>query len=1740
MSNDNCFIMTDKYKRIQGGKLKVQNSIHPIYKGVNTVGRNKTAVINLKNLNISQNHALIIIVDDTQHFISDLNSSNGTYLFGAKLSPYKLYELPNDVDIKFGDISTTYFKMSFVNSSIIHVEQSMEMTQNMTQNFYGAETQIINESSLNQTRSSRISRSYKENIHEAPTQVVCPPIVTNTFNSEQETNFSVTVVENDIHEAPTQVVDYHQASRASTSKIVAEAAASTSYKGKRDEQLSMNIHEMATQVVDLPEKFKKDITCKSGEEQASMNIHEAATQVDDLPDVFKKSESEKTNTSSASTEIYGGSSQTSKTSHKERNDFASQLQKQPDVSMAIEESIIEETVVDDSHINEISNDSMDFLSTNKPSDKGNDNVSTFSSSLEIGVSRNRTARKLSSSEDISQPQDTRSKCNSDSDTDVENDLNISKRIHTDLDKSKPVDSGSDTDAELNKGNSNPDTCANRGGYLPTQPKADKSNVFDSDSETDIEDNMPEPSQAIKPKASTKKRILDSDSETDVDNTPKEVQSQSIKPKIINKRPLDSDSETDIEEDGEKEPGQGQVEALNDTDCIPATQDAFGDIFMYKQESKTQKSNINSQNLSSEESFRLGLTELMVESVENKVDDIHEEGTTDKDDGKQADDKDNEKAETSDAVENKNETVETIFKDDVNEDLLVMATENICGNMSGDTNNKDKLSIDKSLPSTSKVVSETLNTDAFKDDVNEDLFIMATENISENTSKPKDKLNADKALSSTSAENKLKIASDNDVFKDDVNEDLLVMATENIGADISKDTNNENKNADAPLPTNSAGDKTKVVSEMLYSPADEDVYMMATQKISDHYNTHKEISDAPSTSAASENAHVEKDADDEFYIMPTQNLKEQETESQFKVPHKKFNFRRKEIRLDASLSTILNNKTDPYTADTQQLGEADDIYMQATQELNDKQEADVSQDTNIEAKKCKDDEFYMAPTQQINIESKPTTSKAVKEDDYFYAAPTQPIKSKPTKEKNADSSNEQVDDLYSKDTQEIGSSKHFTASEKDNDEDLYLAPTQCINLNEKNEVAAASKPSKEPDPEVYIAATQPMSLVRDHVVIESVGEDVECIKKPEVNKNQEHKDVYLAATQEINHGTNGENGEVAQSDFVVPIAAISPKIGSVSGKKRHVDPDLSGPSKIKRTKNGTDSNVETISQIDAFIQQTSGDTKNSSKQEVSNCGASRAKVYQCETLSQIERFVKQPFTNTNKSPTKKTVTQRTTWRPSATAVVGEVGAQAETLSQIAAFVKEPLNSKEENAAMPDFNQGPSKLSDIPENNPGDDGNNPELETSKIKAGISKRATRKSKASSKKEPGSNSDLVVQSIDKNTSVAHREQNPVIAENSFALLEAKSTKTRKSQRLTGSAEIKVAVCKNRRSMTTSAISECLRDFQDSVPATRKLLRNSGPSVDNNNVDKAEESKSKTDIGNSGKVNATSKRKLEPKAKGLSSEKSVKDSSEKVLKKQLETITEQSLPSTSKAKPRVKREHVKGSDSDASSCTSSDSVFTTPSKRGRWSVQKGLPATAEKLKRKQKPKIVFTMLDSPLLESLIRQMGGSVVDSVDASTVLVTEHVKRSQKLLTAVGQGKPICSPKWIHESKKSNGFLDPWDYILLDEDAEAKWNFSLRESITRASQEKLFANYTFQIMVNNAADVLKGAIEACGGKCVPRYPGKSGEGFFVVVASPEGRSKYLKVKKQHPQVTVVEPEAIFDGVLRQELRLGRHLLT
>lgn len=72
----------------------------------------------------------------------------------------------------------------------------------------------------------------------------------------------------------------------------------------------------------------------------------------------------------------------------------------------------------------------------------------------------------------------------------------------------------------------------------------------------------------------------------------------------------------------------------------------------------------------------------------------------------------------------------------------------------------------------------------------------------------------------------------------------------------------------------------------------------------------------------------------------------------------------------------------------------------------------------------------------------------------------------------------------------------------------------------------------------------------------------------------------------------------------------------------------------------------------------------------------------------------------------------------------------------------------------------------------------------------------------------------------------------------------------------------------------------------------------------------------------------------------------------------------------------------------------------------------------------------------------------------------------------------------------------------------------------------------------DKILAAIGSCGGKCVLRMPTKDcpERNNYIIVSPRENQKKYLQVLKKKPDAKVVDIEAIFDGILRQELRLDK----
>lgn len=218
-----------------------------------------------------------------------------------------------------------------------------------------------------------------------------------------------------------------------------------------------------------------------------------------------------------------------------------------------------------------------------------------------------------------------------------------------------------------------------------------------------------------------------------------------------------------------------------------------------------------------------------------------------------------------------------------------------------------------------------------------------------------------------------------------------------------------------------------------------------------------------------------------------------------------------------------------------------------------------------------------------------------------------------------------------------------------------------------------------------------------------------------------------------------------------------------------------------------------------------------------------------------------------------------------------------------------------------------------------------------------------------------------------------------------------------------------------------------------------------------------------------------------------------------------------------------------------------TPTKRSKISDQNTNDLDISQQSRhelRMKHKVVFTMLDDTNLQATVGRLGGKTVDSSQECTVLCTSKISRSLKFLVAVSMGKPIVGPDWVRASGQAHKFLDPWDFILKDNETETKLSFNLREAIQKGSTTKMFEDYIFLILVNKNFDVLKNVIEACGGQVVTKVP-KTTEKTFMIVSYPEDKSKYNRYLKQKPPVTIVAAEAIFAGALLQKLLLNEHII-
>lgn len=191
--------------------------------------------------------------------------------------------------------------------------------------------------------------------------------------------------------------------------------------------------------------------------------------------------------------------------------------------------------------------------------------------------------------------------------------------------------------------------------------------------------------------------------------------------------------------------------------------------------------------------------------------------------------------------------------------------------------------------------------------------------------------------------------------------------------------------------------------------------------------------------------------------------------------------------------------------------------------------------------------------------------------------------------------------------------------------------------------------------------------------------------------------------------------------------------------------------------------------------------------------------------------------------------------------------------------------------------------------------------------------------------------------------------------------------------------------------------------------------------------------------------------------------------------------------------------------------------------------------------RVLFTGMSDPKLEAIIKKLGGAIANNPQDCTVLVTDKVRRTVKLLCTAAQGKPIVTPNWIVKSQAAGHFLDPWQHLIVDKEAERKYNFQLHNVLTECKQGRMLADYSVYITSSvhqPSIPEVKTIIESCGGRVLEKVPSKWAAKSFIISCS-EDRSVWKKLERRSVLPPVLESETLLSGVFQNQINFNYHRL-
>ncbi|XP_050550083.1 titin homolog [Spodoptera frugiperda] len=240
------------------------------------------------------------------------------------------------------------------------------------------------------------------------------------------------------------------------------------------------------------------------------------------------------------------------------------------------------------------------------------------------------------------------------------------------------------------------------------------------------------------------------------------------------------------------------------------------------------------------------------------------------------------------------------------------------------------------------------------------------------------------------------------------------------------------------------------------------------------------------------------------------------------------------------------------------------------------------------------------------------------------------------------------------------------------------------------------------------------------------------------------------------------------------------------------------------------------------------------------------------------------------------------------------------------------------------------------------------------------------------------------------------------------------------------------------------------------------------------------------------------------------------------EQSTVYNISSSSTESPRsLKRSMLDCSDAPSSKRTRAQANSSSTSSISNASLR-ATPARIMKTHH-----VLFTAFPSADVKQKLEKLGAAIVTDVMACTVVLTMQIKRTFKLLCAVGLGRPIVGPGWVQACSDTRMIVDPWLYLVKDDAAEKRFQFSLQKTLSSSRNFLKGYNVSSTPNVQPNASEMKLIVECSGGTW------KEGGPNWVCVSCTKDKELWPALRRRG--AVVVSTEFILGGVLRQKLDIA-----